>query len=245
MKNFIILFLILFTTTNVFAVVNYFVLDDTKIRDIALEIDTNAFELSEVTNVIASKNIKITGFWLRPDNYAIKFEPDIKDKKLKSELTKIFLPKLKFVIGEDFESFKKRYILTRSGKTLIYKDPSGVEDYSEFSVLESGDETRMNFKLPSGQVRITYHYAQIDDKKYIDKVNVMNAQGRQKTESMHEFTHSKLKEGYFPSKIISSYNQSLTADGGARYERNFTEILEFKNYKINTGEATRWFLKSK
>jgi hypothetical protein len=242
MKRLIILISLL---SNLSFAENYKLINDQKINDIKVKISTNALQLSEITEDLISDDVTVYGYWKRPGDIGVEIKPEIKNLKLKNILTKVFLNKLQIITGVDIEKLKKKYILRRDGNSFVYRDPLGLEKYFEFSVVHRDNEIKSNFKLPSGQIYMNSHLVEKGNLMYIDLVSIKNFQGRQRTLSEHEIEYTEIDGVHLPSKLISNFQQNITADSGRIYERNFTEITEFSEYEVNKSRATEFFIRTK
>lgn len=171
--------------------------------------------------------------------------------EIKNELKASMIGRLETVIpiplSKRLTAYKTRTDPRKPG-VVIATDPNGQMAILEFelSFAKSGVLEKLVGKKPVGVVTTTYKYEQpswSDPRLALVSMFTRAEEGPQLVESSSEISYLVTAGMGLPSVVKTTTKQTIkSANDGKPVERTTTETLFMKNYKVNTGAATKWFL---
>lgn len=168
----------------------------------------------------------------------IKVNPIDVNELIKKFMLKTCTEKNQFVAIIKIEDYLTNFEFEKTKNSWkIYKDKTGVSELNEVWLKESKSEISLIEKRSIGTSRYTYHKK--GDLFY--KVSASVYEGAQSIESEHQIEYQKINKADFPKNISSRYIQKLTKRDIGEFKREFTEVVTFKNYKVDQNIALKYF----
>jgi hypothetical protein len=187
-----------------------------------------------------------------------RFDMDIKGmpagfNEIKEELKASMAGRFEHVVPVPLErKFAAYELKAAAGKplTLIATDPKGLMPVPEYELEFDADGRlqTLRAKKPVGIVVTRYTYAKFpwaDSKGVLVKVEITGEEGPLTMGGTTEISYVTQAGIGLPQTVKTTNKQSLRQPGqGAPVERTTSESLQFKSYRVNVGEAMKWFLGS-
>jgi len=173
-------------------------------------------------------------------------------REIKEELKAVMVGRLESIIPIPLEKKLEGYqfkLDSKKPRTVSAKDPTYLRPIPEYELtfdLE-GKLVTMVAKKPVGLASSTFAWAKApwsEPRFYVTRMSARSEEGPQVTETETDTTWQIIAGLGVPSAIRTRIKQTLKQPGsaGKPIERSVEETLNFKNYKINAGEAMKWFL---
>jgi hypothetical protein len=173
-------------------------------------------------------------------------------REIKEELKAAMIGRLESIIPLPLEKKLQGYkfrIDARNPRTVIAADATNLRPIPEYELGfdVDGKLVSMVAKKPVGLVTSTFIWSKApwsEPRFYVTRVTSRSEEGPQLTETETETSWQTIAGIGFPSAVRTKIKQSLKQPGspGRPIERSIDETLLFKNYKVNAGEAMKWFL---
>ena len=162
-------------------------------------------------------------------------------EEAKASLKASFMPVLDNLLPMTVEQRFPGYKITagKTAKTFVATDPSGLAPIPSY-VLKFDEMDRLSEvtgNKPVGTWNMTFVYerkAFAEGRWVISQVTVNNSEGGQNIKSTRKLNYGSAQGIGVLSEVI----MTVESDKG----QSSTEEIDFKNYRINTGEGRRYFL---
>ncbi len=173
-------------------------------------------------------------------------------REIKEELKAVMIGRLESIIPLALEKKLQGYqfkLDTKKPRTVSAVDPSYQRPIPEYELTfdVEGKLTIMVAKKPVGQASTTLTWAKApwsEPRYYVTRMLARSEEGPQVTETETDTTWQVIAGMGVPSSVRTRIKQTLKQPGAGSkpIERSIEETLNFKNYKVNAGEAMKWFL---
>jgi hypothetical protein len=131
---------------------------------------------------------------------------------------------------------------------LSAKDKTNLNPIPEY-IFKLGNEGQLQELVglkPVGLYTIKFENLKFpwSDQKWVTKrTEVVSEDGPQITKTFTSINFTVLNGIGLPNLVSSKTIQTVKMDPKSKpIERSFEEEIEFKKYKVNTGEAVKWFI---
>jgi hypothetical protein len=171
-------------------------------------------------------------------------------REIKEELKAAMVGRLEAILpipwDKKFAGYQPR-IDAKKPKIAILTDPSNLRPIPEFEIsfdAEGRIDTVLG-KKPVGVTATTHSYSKFpwaESLGVITKSHTMIQEGPQMNEATTTISYQAVNGIGLPSSVTTKGKQTLQQPSGKPVERTAEETVTYKNYKVNTGEAMRWFL---
>lgn len=173
-------------------------------------------------------------------------------REIKEELKAVMVGRLENIIPLPLDKKLQGYqfkLDPKRARVVLATDPSYSRPIPEYELsfdLE-GKLVTMVAKKPIGLITSTFVWNKApwsEPKFYVIRTSTRSEEGPQLTETDTDTTWQTINGIGFPSAVKTRIKQTLKQPGTANkpIERTIDETLLFKNYKVNAGEAMKWFL---
>lgn len=173
-------------------------------------------------------------------------------REIKEELKAAMIGRLESIIPIPLDKKLQGYqfrIDAKKPRTVVATDSTHLRPIPEYELTfdPDGKLALMTAKKPVGVVATVFTWTKApwsDPKFYVTRVSTRSEEGPQLTETESETTWLTVAGLGFPGAIKTRIKQTLKQPGSPTkpIERSIEETLLFKNYKVNAGEAMKWFL---
>ncbi len=173
-------------------------------------------------------------------------------REIKEELKLAMVGRLENVIPIPLEKKLQGYQFKMNAKnprTISAVDATYQRPIPEYELTfdTDGKLITMLAKKPVGLSTSFFSWSKTpwsDPRFYVTRVTSRNEEGPQLTETETDTTWTVITGIGVPSAVRTKIKQTLKQPGnaGKPIERSIEETLVFKNYKLNAGEAMKWFL---
>ncbi len=173
-------------------------------------------------------------------------------REIKEELKAAMLGRLESVIPlaleKKFEGYQFR-LASGKQRTVIGTAQSGMQPIPEFEIQfdEEGKLMTLVAKKPIGHMTSQFSWSKTawsQPRSAISRVTTRSEDGPQLSEIDSETTWQVVAGIGVPAVVKTRTKQTLRMAGSSEkpLERVVEETMLYKNYKINAGEAMKWFL---
>jgi hypothetical protein len=173
-------------------------------------------------------------------------------REIKEELKAMVVRNLEIIIPIPLEKKYQGYQFKMSSKqlkTVVATDQTNMQTIPEFEIImdAEGRVQEVVAKKPIGIVSTRFSWVKApwsEPRSHLVETQTRSEEGPQRTE-IKSATSWQIVSGIgLPTTIKTSTKQILSQPGQPNkpIERNYEEIVYFKNYKVNVGEAMKWFL---
>jgi len=173
-------------------------------------------------------------------------------REIKEELRAVMVGRLENIIPLPLDKKLQGYKFrtdTRKPRTVIATDASTLRPIPEYELAFDADGklTSMIAKKPVGLIISTLTWGKApwsEPRFYVIRTQTRSEEGPQLTETETDTSWQTFAGIGFPTAVKTRIKQTLKQPGSPNkpIERSIDETLLFKNYKINEGEAMKWFL---
>ncbi|MBY0516206.1 MAG: hypothetical protein K2P81_04820 [Bacteriovoracaceae bacterium] len=173
-------------------------------------------------------------------------------REIKEELKAMIVGKLETIIPIPFAQKFKGYQLKKSTKqerTIVATDSTNMMPVPEYELImdEEGKLVESIAKKPIGIIRTKMKWEKAtwsEPKYFLTSSTSVAEEGPQTLEIESDTSWQVINSIGVPTVTKTKTKQTLNQPGTKNkpMERNVEETLYFKNYKINIGEAMKWFL---
>jgi len=168
----------------------------------------------------------------------IKVIPSDVNELIEKFMLKTCAQKNQFVSIKKIEDYLTNFEFDKTKNSWkIYKDKTGVSELNEVWLKDSNEELSLIEKRSIGTSRYTYYKK--GDLFY--KVSASVYEGAQSIESEHQIEYITIGKAKYPKSINSQYIQKLTKRDIGEFKREFSEKVNFKNYKVEQNIALKYF----
>lgn len=193
-------------------------------------------------------------YWMYPGRVAIDVEGIPKGfDQIKQSLVGLIINRVDYLIPQDLSPRIRGYELKkksggRGGVTFEGEDPTNTKAVNKIEVSFDSNGILKKYKSysPLGFQDSIFDYGKKSwskNKWVLQSVRAKMIQGPQVTESYTDIKYENVSGYGMPSKIVVSTEQKIVApgEGEKKIERKGESELTFSNYKINMGEAQKYF----
>jgi hypothetical protein len=173
-------------------------------------------------------------------------------REIKEELKAVMIGRLENIIPLPLDKKLQGYKFksdTKKPRTVIATDTTSLRPIPEYELIfdTDGKLASMIAKKPVGLVTSTFTWAKApwsEPRFYVTRTMTRSEEGPQLTETETDTSWQTIAGIGFPSTVKTRIKQILKQPGSPNkpIERSIDETLLFKNYKVNAGEAMKWFL---
>lgn len=173
-------------------------------------------------------------------------------REIKEELKAVVVRNLEIIIPIPLEMKYQGYQFKMSSKqikTVIATDQSNMQPIPEFEIMmdSEGRVQEVVAKKPIGIVstRFTWNKSTWSEpRSHLLETKTRSEEGPQRTEIQSVTSWQTISGVGLPSLVKTKTSQVLSQPGQPNkpIERSYEEVIYFKNYKVNVGEAMKWFL---
>jgi hypothetical protein len=255
--------LFIFVLNVVFASVSAQTLQSVDLKNYSIQKKGVTDLVFEVSNPTLTKNLNeqmifgklnsvtFTVYWtFKPERIAINVNGLPEGfKEVKDELKLNILSKIESIISIPLEKKFANYEVTlKSPMEMVGKDKTQQNLIPEyiFKLGAEGELQEIKGIKPVGQMTIKFENQKFpwSDQKWVaTKMVTTSEDGPQVTTTTTQFQFINLQNIGLPKTILSKTNQLVRMDPKAKpIERNFEEEMIISKYKVNTGEALKWFI---
>lgn len=219
---------------------------DQSLRDLFLEA-----EIVGLSDLIKQRldNAKIQKvvfkiYWLFPGKIAIEVDGIKGFEELKTELKMMIAEKLDYLVPEKIGQKFRSYNLKKEGEKILLLDETGDKLVSKVEIeLDEKDIIHIVKVIGAGvNNKITYKSSMKrwgNNKFSFDQVVLENNQMGRKSKRTDNISYGVVQGYGFPSEIETI--QELEIENSKEKIPNSTIKYLFKNYKVNEGEALKYF----
>lgn len=173
-------------------------------------------------------------------------------REIKEELKAVMVGRLESIIPLALERKLQGYqfkLDPKKPRTVSAVDPSYQRPIPEYELTfdTDGKLATMVAKKPVGQASTTLTWAKApwsEPRFYVTRMSARSEEGPQMTETETDTVWQVIAGIGVPTSVRTRIKQTLKQPGAGSkpIERSIEETLNFKNYKVNVGEAMKWFL---
>ncbi len=173
-------------------------------------------------------------------------------REIKEELKAVMIGRLENIIPLPLDKKLQGYKFRTDAKkprTVIATDTSTLRPIPEYELVFDADGklASMVAKKPVGLITTTFTWLKApwsEPKFYVTRTTTRSEEGPQLTETETDTSWQTISGIGFPAAVKTKIKQTLKQPGSPNrpIERSVDETLLFKNYKVNAGEAMKWFL---
>lgn len=255
MKKYIAIFLFLFTwQSSVFAEIakvsdidqRLYYPQDMSLKDLYLEIKIDG--LSELIKQRLDnpliKDVIFKVYWLFPGKVSIEVDGIKGFEELKTELKMMVAEKLDFIVPEKIGQKFRSYNFKRTKEGVELDDESGDKLITKVIMQLEDGELLKGVKITGAGINTQIEYDSsvkrwATNKYSFDKVEIKSIQG-DRISVKEDLIDYIVVQGYgFPSKIKTT--QKSEAKGSKEKAQIATVTYVFDKYKVNEGEALKYF----
>ena len=192
-------------------------------------------------------------YWLYPGKLDIIVEGLPRGfTELKTNLKNLVVNRVDFLIpqklGKRLRSYKLTTKSVRGGTLVKGEDPTNTKAVNKIEIMFDGDEKLKSYKSysPLGFQDSSFEYGKKSwskNKWVLEKSFAKTIQGPQVTEIVTEIDYGNQVGFGFPEEIEIETTQYVVAPGKKekKQERKGTTELTFSKFKVNSGEAQKYF----
>lgn len=192
-------------------------------------------------------------YWLYPGKLDIVIEGLPKGfNELKNNLKNLVVNRVDYLIpqklGKRLRSYKMTTKSVKNGLLVKGEDPTNTKAVNRIELMFDGDERLLSYKSysPLGFQQSTFEYGKKSwskNKWVLEKSFAKTIQGPQVTEIETEIDYGNQVGFGFPESIEIETTQYVVAPGEKekKQERKGETVLTLSKYKINSGEAQKYF----
>lgn len=171
-------------------------------------------------------------------------------REIKEELKASMIGRLETVIPIPLSKRLSAYKFKtdpKNPRVLVATDPTAQLPIPEFEMTfgPSGVLEKTVGKKPVGIISTTYKYSSeswSDPRLVLVSTTTTSQEGPMSSESKTDISYLVTANMGLPSVVQTSVKQTVKVPGGKAVEQSSSDTLYFKNYKVNAGAATKWFL---
>jgi hypothetical protein len=170
--------------------------------------------------------------------------------EIKQDLKRTIIAQFEGVIPIPLDKKFLQYKLQldpKNKKGIIAKDNTGIQLIPEY-VLNFNNDGRLSeivAKKTIGEAITKFTWKKSDwsePRNYIEKTEMTSIDGPQETNTTSVITWMVEKKIGLPSKLEITTMQKIRDQQGKNQERKIAEEFLYNDYKVNEGEALKWFL---
>ncbi len=208
----------------------------------------------QYVTVKVGKEVFYKLYWMYPGKIAIEVEGIPKGfDQLKQSLIGLIVNRIDYLIPQDLAPRIRGYNLKKKkssggGSSFEGEDPTNTKAVNKIEVGFDNNGILKKYKSysPLGFQDSVFDYAKKSwskNKWVLQAVRAKMIQGPQVTESNTEINYENVGGYGMPSEISVTTKQKVVApgEGEKKIERSGESKLTFSNYKVNMGEAQKYF----
>ncbi len=192
-------------------------------------------------------------YWMYPGKVAIEVEGvPLGFEQLKQNLIGLIVNRIDYLVPQDLSPKLRGYNLKskKSGGSIILEgvDPTNTKAVNKIEVGFDNQGILKKYKSysPLGFQNSIFEYEKKSwskNKWVLDEIEAKMIQGPQVTETNTEIKYENVAGFGMPERITVSTKQSVVAPGEEekKIERTGESKITFSNYKLNVGEAQKFF----
>jgi len=173
-------------------------------------------------------------------------------REIKEELKASVVGRLESIIPIPIDLKMQGYAFKldpRRARTIVATDPSGMRPVLEYELVTDAEGRLVDLlaKRPIGTTRTQLTWQKSpwsEPRAHMIKSTNRSEEGPQVSVSESETTWVVVNGIGFPSVVRTRTKQTISQMPGMDkpIERSVEEVVQFKNYRVNSGEALKWFL---
>lgn len=207
-----------------------------KVNDMYFEIHFEGYNEFIDKQMVTDKTDVFCKVYVYMGDIKVEVNSKKKNKLLEKFTKKACLEKVGFIVEATIDDYLLNFEYRESKDNWrVYSDKTGVSDLNEIWIKDEVGKLSVVEKRSIGTSRYVYE----KENKKIKKINTSVFEGTQSIESEHNIIY---EEGnLFPTKIVSNYIQKLTKRDIGKFQRNFEEVVFFRNFKNDQNIALKYF----
>lgn len=209
----------------------------------------------DLVNIKVNNEVYYRLYWIYPGKADISVEGLPKGfEELKQNLKSLVINRIDYLVPQDLTTRLRSYRLSpkkiKTGTLVVGQDPTNKLPVNKIELSFDNEEKLKSYKSysPLGFQQSSFEYGKKSwskNKWVLEEVKAKTVQGPQITEISTEIDYANNVGFGFPTEISIETLQYVVAPGKneRKNERSGETVINFSNYKINTGDAQKHFRK--